>query len=151
MDPTLRTVLGICMRWIHIASVVTLVGSYIYARFILTPALAALGDSIREAFHRQVMERFRPLLYILIITILGSGLYNYLTKSSYPPGYHMWIGIKFLLVLHIFAVTILYTLPGADEGKRNRWLTGMVYSAFAIIAISAWLRWTSLSPVVKLP
>ena len=139
------------MRWIHIASVITLVGSFIYARFILTPALDSLGESIREAFHRQVMERLRPLLYILIITILGSGLYNYLTKSSYPPGYHMWIGIKFLLVLHIFAVTILYTLPGASEAKRNRWLAGMVYSALAIVAISAWLRWMSLSPVVKLP
>ena len=151
MDPTLRAVLGVCMRWIHVTSVVTLIGSFIYARYIVAPALATLGEPAREAFQRNVLERFRPLLYTLILTILGSGVYNYLTKSSYPPSYHIWIGIKFLFVLHIFAVTILYTLPGADEAKRMRWLTGMVYSALVIFAISAWLRWISLSPVVKLP
>lgn len=139
------------MRWIHIASVVTLIGSFIYARYMVAPALASLAPPARLEFEKQVLERFRPLLYTLILTILVSGLYNYLSKPSYPPHYHMWIGIKFLLVLHIFAVTILYTLPGADDAKRNRWLTGMVYSALAIIAISAWLRWISLSPVVKLP
>jgi hypothetical protein len=56
----------------------------------------------------------------------------------------MWIGIKFLFVLHIFAVAILYTIPGAGEPKRRRWLTGMVISGLLVIAISAFLRWISL-------
>ena len=36
------------MRWIHIASVVTLIGGFIYARFVLAPALASLPASERE-------------------------------------------------------------------------------------------------------
>ena len=48
------------------------------------------------------------------------------------------------VVLHIFAVAILYTIPGAGEPKRKRWLTGMVVSGLIIIAISAYLRWISL-------
>jgi hypothetical protein len=80
----------------------------------------------------------------VLVTILGSGLYNYLTKAVYPPHYHMWIGIKFLFVLHIFAVAILYTIPGAGEPKRRRWLTGMVMSGLIIIAISGYLRFISL-------
>ncbi len=31
-------------------------------------------------------------------------MYNYATKASYPPSYHMWMGIKLLLVLHIAVV-----------------------------------------------
>ena len=40
MDPTLRAVLAVSMRWIHVTSVVTLIGGFIFARFALAPALA---------------------------------------------------------------------------------------------------------------
>ncbi len=145
MDPTLNAVLAIGIRWIHIASVVTLIGGFIYARFVLAPALEGLAASDRQALVKRTADHFRPILYTVLVTILGSGLYNYLSKTSYPPHYHMWIGIKFLFVLHIFAVTILYTLPGPDESKRNRWLSGMVVSGLIIFALSGWLRWMSLS------
>ena len=135
------------MRWIHVASVVTLIGSFIYARYMVAPALVSIEEPARAVFETQVMERFRALLYTLLAAILGSGLYNYLTKPSYPAHYHMWIGIKFLFVLHIFSVTILYTMPRADAARRSRWLAGMVWSGLVIIAISGWLRWISLPPV----
>jgi len=144
MDPTLRAVLAVCMRWIHVTSVVTLIGGFIFARMAVAPALQSMNEPDRSAFGNRIVANFRPLLYIVLATILGSGLYNYLTKASYPPHYHMWIGIKFLFVLHIFSVAILYTISEAQEGKRNRWLTGMIYSALVIFAISAWLRWISM-------
>lgn len=136
------------MRWIHVASVITLIGSFIYARYMMAPAIAYLAEAAQAEFNRRVIERFRPLLYTLLVAILGSGLYNYLSKPSYPPHYHMWIGIKFLFVLHIFAVTILYTLPNPDQAKRNRWLAGMVGTGLVIVAISAWLRWITLQAAV---
>jgi len=148
MKPSVSAVLAVCMRWIHISSIVTLIGGFIYARFALAPVLATLGESEAGRLGRRVVESFRPLLYTVLVTALGSGLYNYLSryfnKSSYPPHYHMWIGIKFLFVLHIFAVAILYTLPNASEAKRSRWLTGMVITGLIVIAISAYLRWISL-------
>jgi hypothetical protein len=144
MDPTLRAVLAVCMRWIHVTSVVTLIGGFIFARMAVAPALQSMNEPDRSAFGNRIVANFRPLLYIVLATILGSGLYNYLTKASYPPHYHMWIGIKFLFVLHIFSVATLYPTPEAQEGKRNRWLTGMIYSALVIFAISAWLRWISM-------
>ena len=136
MDPTLRMVLGIAMRWLHISSVITILGGFVFARFALTPALAST----------EVVSRFRGLLYTAIVAVLVSGIYNYLTKSSYPPGYHMWIGIKFLLVLHVFAVSILYTLANVSEAKRSRLATGIVVSGFVIVLISGYLRWISLNP-----
>jgi hypothetical protein len=119
-------------------------GGFMYARFVVAPALAVLGPADRTGFVKRSVDTFRPILYTLLAAILGSGLYNYLTKASYPPRYHMFMGIKFLLVLHIFAVSILYTLPSADEAKRQRWLSGMIGSGLAIFAIAGYLRWISL-------
>jgi hypothetical protein len=51
----------------------------------------------------------------------------------------LWFGIKMLLALHIFAAMVLYR-----KGKE-RTLTGIVISGAAIVAISAYLRWISLT------
>ena len=146
MDPLLRAVLAVCMRWIHITSVVTL-----HRRLHLCPLRARPGARPRCLSPPAARSAIAPsrisalCLYTVLVTILGSGLYNYLTKPSYPPHYHMWIGIKFLFVTaHFRSVAILYTIPGAGEPKRKRWLTGMVISGLIIIAISNYLRWISL-------
>ncbi len=143
MDPGLGAVLAVFMRWLHIASVVALIGGFLYARMAVWPALDTLGASAETFINTSVM-RFRAVLWTLLATILISGLYNYLSKSAYPPYYHAVIGVKFLFVLHIFAVTFLYTLPGATLAKRRRWLTGLMMSGLIVIAISADLRWLSL-------
>lgn len=145
MDPTLGAVLGVCVRWIHIASVVTLVGGFIYARFVLAPALAALGEGERELVGSKAAVAFRPLLFTVLITALGSGMYNYATKASYPPGYHMWMGIKLLLVLHIFVSAILYSVRPANEAKRKRTAMSIAISGLIVIAIAAYLRYLSLA------
>jgi len=114
--------LHLSMRWLHLASVVVLLGGVFYARF-------AVGD---------LAQGFKPVAYAAIGGILISGTYNFLSKPVYPPHYHMWFGIKILLALHIFAATILY------RGK-TRALTGIVISGAIVIAISGWLRWLSIA------
>ena len=96
MDPTLRAALAISMRWIHIASVVALIGGFVYARFVLAPALASLPTAERELVGSKTVSSFRPLLITVLVTVIGSGMYNYLTKTSYPPTYNIWMGIKLL-------------------------------------------------------
>jgi len=86
----------------------------------------------------------------VVCTILGSGLYNYLTKPSFPPGYHMWMGIKLLLVLHVLAATLLYAVSPGDEAKRNRRATGIIISGVAIVLISGWLRYLSTNSMAML-
>ena len=109
------------MRWLHLCSIAVLLGGIFYARF-------AVGD---------LAKGFKPVAYAAIGAILISGTYNLLSKPHIPPHYHMWFGIKILLVLHIFAATILY------RGKP-RALIGIVASGAIVIAISGWLRWLSL-------
>jgi uncharacterized membrane protein len=144
MDPTLSAVLGVCVRWIHIASVVTLIGGFIYARFVLAPALASLPSSEREQVGSKAATSFRPLLFTVLVTALGSGMYNYAIKGSYPPGYHMWMGIKLLLVLHIAVSAILYSVRQSNESKRKRTELSIAISGLVVIAIAAYLRHLSL-------
>jgi hypothetical protein len=144
MDPAVSAVLGVCVRWIHIASVVTLIGGFIYARFVLAPALAALPIAERALVGSKAVDSFRPLLIVVLITALSSGMYSYATKSSYPPTYHMWMGIKLLLVLHIAASAILYSVRQSNEAKRKRTELSIVVSGLIVIAIAGYLRYLSL-------
>jgi hypothetical protein len=114
-------VLPILMRWLHIASVVVLLGGVFYARVV----------------SGELAKKFKPLAFAAIGGLLLSGTYNFLTKPSFPPHYQMWFGIKMLLALHVFAAVILYR-----EGKR-RSLTGIVISGVVILFIAAYLRWIS--------
>ncbi len=145
LDVTLGAVLSVFMRWLHIVSAITILGGFIYARFVVAPALAhtTVGDS--AAFSNRTVAQFRLILYTAIVTVLVSGLYNYLTKPSYPPHYHMVIGIKFLFVLHIFATSVLYTIPNANDGNRLKRLNWLVISGAMVLLISADLRWMTLS------
>lgn len=128
MDPNLTTLLGAAMRWVHLMSIIVLVGGAYYSVRMGPP----LG------------EKFRSTAIAAMALILGSGLFNLLTKVNPPKGYHMWFGIKFLLVLHIFAVTWIAVMPGTDDSKRQRVMRGAVLSATVVVALSGYLRWLSL-------
>ena len=145
LDPGLGAVLAVLMRWLHITAAVTILGGFIYARYVIAPALASLPAGDSTSFSNRAISQFRPILYTAIVTILVSGLYNYLTKSSYPPHYHMVIGIKFLFVLHIFATSVLYTIPNANEGNRLKRLNWLIIAGAMVLLISADLRWMTLS------
>ena len=118
----MEAVLPIAVRWLHIVSVIVLLGGVFYARMVV-------GD---------LAPGFKTVAYAAIGGILVSGLYNFLSKTSTPPHYHVWFGIKILFALHVFAATILY------RGKK-RALTGIVISGAIIVAISGYLRWISLT------
>jgi|SRR6478672_5259191 len=114
-------ILPIFVRWLHLTAVIVLVGGLYYARFVVG----------------ELSPRFKPMAYWAIGAILVSGTYNLLSKPAYPPHYQAWFGIKVLLALHVFAVTVLY------RGKL-RSLTGAMITAAIIVAISGYLRWISL-------
>ena len=151
MDSTVRAILAVLMRWIHIGSVITLLGGFLYSRFVLAPALAALPRVETRLLGEETAARFRPFIVAVVCTLLGSGLYNYVTKSPVPPGYHMWMGIKLLLALHVFAAALLWARSGVDQAKRNRQATGIIISGVVIVMISGWLRYISLAALVRHP
>ena len=130
-------VMYVIMRWMHIASVATLVGGMIFGRVVLSRAAEGLAPDAREGLLDKAAFFFRPLVFIAMACLLISGIYNILTRLGHSPLYHMLLGIKLLLVMHVFAVAILVTRP--KNPRRARMMAGAAISGVAIIAIAAYL------------
>ena len=122
----LSNLLSVAMRWLHLTSVVIIVGGAIHSRFFATAGKPVPGAAQRVLF--------------ALIALLGSGIFQLMSRLPVPPIYHMAFGIKFLLFLHIGAVTMLINRPGMDEAKRNRLTLGVAISGVVAILISAFLR-----------
>lgn len=117
-------------RVIHIASAILLLGGLFYAwnlaKYGMSPANPAYG--------------FRPAVWSLVAALFLTGAYNLMNKGPVMKEYHMLFGVKFLLFLHIAAVSILLVKPSTTPEKRSRMLTGLVFSGLGVILISSALR-----------
>ena len=130
--------LNVTMRWLHIASMATLVGGLLFGRLALEPASGALGPEAREALWERTAAAFRPLVYASIIGLILSGVYNMLSNPGHTPRYQAALGIKLLLAAHVFAVALLIVRP--NNPRRARLATGAAISGLAILMIAAYLR-----------
>ena len=130
-------ILTVIMRWIHIASMATLVGGMVFGRLVMAPSIAELSPDARESLAAQAANRYRPMVWAAMIGLVLSGVYRLLSTPGHRPFYQMLFGIKMLLVLHVFAVAILIVKP--VNPRRTRMMTGVMISGLTIILISAWL------------
>lgn len=130
--------LNVIMRWLHITSVVVLIGGLFYARLVVAPAVESLAAAEQEALGDALAARFRGLFYLAVLFLLASGVYNIFMNLGRGPLYDSLLGIKLLLALHVFAAGFLIVKP--KNSRRKRQLTGIAISGVIIIAISAVLR-----------
>jgi uncharacterized membrane protein len=130
--------LFVLVRWMHIASVAMLVGGLLFARLVMSPALAGAAPEMSGAVMERAAARFRPLVLMAMALLTGSGVFNILTTPGHRPVYHIVLGIKLLLVLHVFGISLLVVRPA--QPRRERLITGAMISGLAILLISSWLR-----------
>lgn len=130
--------LGICMRWLHIASVATLVGGLLYGWLVLIPAAAVLAVDARKVFFEKTAALYRPLVFGAIGSLLVSGAYNLITNPGHHARYYILLSIKLLLVAHVFAVGVVLVTKNPEH--RGRLFAGSAISGLLIILISAYLR-----------
>jgi uncharacterized membrane protein len=130
--------LCILMRWLHIASVATLIGGMIYGWLVLVPAAAVLAIDARKALYERTAALYRPVVFGAIAALLVSGGYNLMTNPGHNIRYYILLGIKLLLVAHVFAVGIVLVTKNPEH--RGRLLAGSAISGLIIILISAYLR-----------
>ena len=132
--------LGILMRWLHIASVATLIGGMLYGWLVLVPAAGVLAADARKALTDRTAALFQPLLFGAIAALLLSGGYNLLTNPGHHARYYLLLAIKLLLAAHVFAVGVVVVTKNPEH--RGRLLAGSAISGLLIILISAYLRRT---------
>jgi uncharacterized membrane protein len=130
--------LGILMRWLHIASVATLIGGMLYGWLVLVPATGALSADARKALTDRAAALYRPLVFGAIIALLVSGGYNLATTPGHNARYYILLILKLLLVAHVFAVGIVLVTKNPEH--RRRLFGGAAISGLLIILISAYLR-----------
>jgi hypothetical protein len=131
-------VLFVIMRWTHFASMATLIGGLLYGRFVMLPSIGTLSTDAREALADRLAAGYRPMIVAAVCGLVLSGLYNLFTNPGHTIKYHILLGIKLMLVLHVFAVAFLITRP--KNPRVGRMMTGTIISGLAILAISAYLR-----------
>jgi uncharacterized membrane protein len=131
-------VLYVIMRWLHITSMATLIGGMIFGRWVMMQAAEGLSPESRGSFLDRAAALYQPMVFASMAGLLISGCYNLLTNLGHTPRYHMLLGVKLLLVLHVFAVAFLIGRP--KNPRRARMMAGAAISGLAIIAISAYLR-----------
>lgn len=117
-------------RVAHILSAVLLLGGLFYAWNL----------SKHKLLPAQPEKGFLPAVWVLILVQFVTGAYNLMLRMPVPKEYHMLFGVKFLLVLHIAAVSILMLKPATTPEKRARMLQGLAGSGLLVIIISAALR-----------
>ncbi len=130
--------LFVLMRWLHLTSMATLVGGMLFGRFVMISSEEMLAPDARETFGARAARAYRPLVLAAVMGLIVSGTYNLMTNPGHTVKYHILLGIKLLLVLHVFAVAFLVTKP--KNPRRGRMMAGTVVSGLIIIAISAYLR-----------
>jgi uncharacterized membrane protein len=138
--------LHILARFLHIGSVILFLGGAVYARWVLNPVLNVLPEAMRMQAAAGAQLRYRNTLYTLLVLIVISGLYNFLTYSGprHSQSYQIWFGVKMLLVAHLLATAVLWaTSPYGDAaigGKSKQRLLSITISGGIVVLISAYLR-----------
>jgi uncharacterized membrane protein len=116
----------VLMRWLHISSMAALIGGMLYGRTVEAQAPS------------KAAAAYRPIVLAAVMGLIISGTFNLVINRGHSPRYQMLLGIKFLLALHVFAVSFIATKT--DNPRRGRQMTGVVISGLIILAISAYLR-----------
>lgn len=131
-------------RFLHIGSVVLFLGGIAYAKQVLLPTLNGLPDHLRRETAASTQTRWRATLYVLLVLIVASGLYNFFAGPKHGQSYQIWFGIKMLFVAHILASAILWAAsPYGDTeiaGKGKHRSLSITISGLIVVGISAYLR-----------
>ena len=131
--------LSLIMLALHVICAAALIGGALAWRFGAIPGLQLLEAGTRAKVDSAIAAAWRPVVLGSIVGLLISGVYNLMHRPVQTKEFHILFGIKMLLALHVFAVSLIATR--ADNPRRSRQLTGIAISGVVILIISAAFRW----------
>jgi len=146
------------LRYMHILGAIALMGGTIFMRFALRPVVVGLPPETKALIHEQVRPRWSKLVMLTTLLILVSGITNLALASRYnyepifgmPKGYHMLVGIKFLLALPIFAIAALISgrtaLAKKMQNNAEFWLNLNLTLALVMVLMGGLLKFVKRDP-----
>jgi len=148
---------SIISRWVHIASVVVLVGGTVFMRIALIPSAdESLEKDQHDRLRGNVLRRWRKLVHACIGLLIVTGSYNfYMSMHDHVPAmpYHAVFTPKLLLAITVFffAIVLTGTSPGFASFRANakKWLNVQIVLAMTIILISGVLKAIHQLAVIK--
>ena len=153
------TFLPALIQWIHVGSVVLLIGGFFFLRVILLPSAKVLPENQQPKLLEAAFRRFRVVIWSALLTILFSGVYNFIAflKSTGslsqdpaielaqdPSTYILVLGVKLFIVFIIFTFGVLLTFPypvfAPIQKRPAPWLNLTLVLGLIVIFLSALLR-----------
>ena len=143
------------IQWIHVGSVVLMIGGFFFFRVVLLPIANRSTES--ENLITSALRRFSGIVWTALLTILISGLYNFITffrsaradaaVESVVSDYSLYIfvlGIKLFIVFLIFTLAVVLTFPypvfSVYQKRPAPWLNLTIVLGLIVIFLSAYLR-----------
>jgi uncharacterized membrane protein len=123
--------------WLHLSSVVLLIGGALGVRLSLRTAAGVMDGRSADKFGDAAAARYRGVILFTIVLLVITGIYNYIHTGAHSVRYHILLAIKLLLVLHIFAATLVSTRP--NNPRRLRQLIGAGFSGLLAILIAVYM------------
>ena len=150
------TFLPALIQWLHMASVVLMIGGFFFLRVVLIPASRSLPENYQPKLMAAALRRFRVVVWIALVTILASGIYNFVsflrsanaaTSAGMTPDFSYYIlvlGIKLFIVFLIFTLGIVLTFPypvfDPFQKRPSPWINLTMILGLIVIFLSAVLR-----------
>lgn len=153
------TFLPALIQWIHVGSVVLLIGGFFFLRVILLSAAEVLPENQRLKLVEAAFRRFRVVIWSALLTILFSGVYNFIaflrSTGSFSQDipkepvqdlstYILVLGVKIFIVFIIFTLGVLLTFPypvfAPIQRRPTPWLNLTLILGLIVIFLSALLR-----------
>ncbi len=114
--------LNTLLRFAHIAGAITVLGGLFRAQ------ISGL----------RAVDKYRRWLAAGALALLLSGAWQFVQKMlGAPLLWHVLIGIKILLGLHVITVALLLGRDGLDDAKRVRMARGAVISGWIVVLLGA--------------
>jgi hypothetical protein len=129
-------------KWLHLLSMIGMLGGTAIAWFVLHPALK---DRMDDPDSRAIWRKYGMLQGILWVIVLATGFLNYyFLRATVVGTYHMLLGMKIMLALLMFilAMAAAHPAPGLEKWTKNKgpWLAVILLMGIVAVGISAHLN-----------
>lgn len=135
------TFITFLFKWLHLVSVIGVLGTAICLRFVISPALQEADSEVGKRLFRYAGRISGILWGVILLT----GLFNlFQISAEVNKGYHMAIGVKITLALFMLGVTTVLSHPSprfaALQENRSTLLSAVLILGVLIVGLSAHLN-----------